>query len=286
MLGMFDYVAATVRLFVSSSIQLALGCAVAAILARIRAAERLRRFAGRGATSATRARGAVTGAAARGAAAALCGAILPLGIFGSLPIASAALAIGVGAESVLAFLTSNLLFNTLVPFTDPFFIWRTGYPRVILAVAAGIGVALVGRRLKGSGRGLLRDRPLPAAPETAPATGKSGVGAVLRYLLASLAETWPYAAAGALIGTAFLSYGLGAIMNFMFTNPLTSALPYVFAQADVTNPFFILATRILMTLTDFSALAALAAILKVRGLVAFFVFFGLLAALLGTTAFL
>jgi hypothetical protein len=293
---MFDYLATTVRLFVSSSIQLALGSAVALIVSWTVAGKRRRAFAGDGAATASSGTG--FGRALIGSAtAAFCGAALPLGIFGALPIAMAALALGTGAELILGFLTSNLLFNTLVPFTDPFFIWRTGYPRAILAVAAGIASALVVGHLKGSGRGLLRDRPLPEAPAwaiaapsapspSAPAPfGKSGAGVALRYLLASLAETWPYAAAGALIGTAFLSYGLGAIMNFMFTNPLTQALPYVFAQADVTNPFFILATRILMTLTDFSSLAALAAVLKVRGIVAFFVYFGLLAVLLGTTAF-
>lgn len=242
-------------------VQFTLGGAVALGLARSGAGERLSALGLRVAAEDEAGRRWFGGALVCVTAAAICGSALPLGIFGALPLAAAALS--VGPEAACAFIASNLLFNVLVPFNDPTFIWMTGYTRVVLALAAGILAGIAAHRLKDAGESLFRDKAK-----------------------VSLRGIWPFAAAGALLGTAFRAYGLGALMNFMFTNPFTSALPYVFAQADVTNPFFILATRILMTLTDFSALAALAALLRLRGVVAYLVFFALLAALLGATAFL
>jgi uncharacterized membrane protein YraQ (UPF0718 family) len=279
MFRMLEYLATAATLFASSLIQLVAGCAVVLIVSRTALGAGFRKLADR--SPAPAAGFDLFGRLGSSATAAACGALLPLGLFGAVPIAAAALSAGTGAELVLAFISSNILFNTLVPFSDPFFIWKTGYPRVILALAVGIAAALTAQLFKDAGRGLLRDRPLPSAVAEAP-----GLGAGARYLLASFGATCPFMVLGALAGTAFRSYGLGALMNFMFTNPLTHALPYVFAQADVTNPFFLLATRILMTLTDLSGLAALALILNIRGIVAYFVYFALFAALLGATAFM
>ncbi len=262
MRSMLGFTVASVTLFASSMVQFALTFVAARMVARVGLGERLRVSLGQGAAGEEARRPGTGRKLVRVAAAAVCGAALPFGVYGALPLAAAALY--VGGDAALAFIASNLLFNALVPFTDPTFIWRTGYPRVILALGAGLLAGLAAGRFKDAGRGLFREKAARV----------------------SLRAIWPFAAAGALAFSAFRSYGLGVIMNFMFTSPLTSALPYIFAQADVTNPFFILATRILMTLTDFSALAALAALLKIRGIIAYFVFFGLLAVLLGATAFL
>ncbi len=219
-------------------------------------------------------------AAVLGAAA--CGCLLPLGPFGALPIAWAALAAGSDVEAILAFLCSNLLFNMLVPFTDPTFIWLTGYARLLLAVAAGClagGLAyIVQRRGGGVAAVIAGGGPAPEKRPFRPA-------AVGRYLLAAFARAWPFLLAGALAETAFRRYGLSALVGFLFTNPHTAFLPAFFAGQNIVDPLFLLATRIITILTDLSALAALALILRPKGVVCYLVYFTALIVILGLSAF-
>lgn len=68
----------------------------------------------------------------------LLGMLLPIGIYGLIPICAAITKIGFPLYATLSLIISNSLFNALVPFVDPTFTWRTGLPRIIIAFLAGI----------------------------------------------------------------------------------------------------------------------------------------------------
>jgi hypothetical protein len=263
---MLAFLSSSAASFAPCLIQFAVGCALAFPACRLIKAARIPGSLRDG-----------PGASALAAilASAACGALLPLGPWGAVPLAAAALAAGIGPELVLPFLSANLLFDSLQPFTDPTFIWRTGYARVLLALAAGSLVGLLARRMRPAALAALRVRSLPAA----------GGGARARFFLALLGAALACLAAGALAGTAFRRYGLGALVAFLFTNPATAFLPAFFAARNVVNPFFLLAMRILAALTDFTALAALALLLRPRGILAYFAYFAALAAILSISAF-
>lgn len=275
---MIAFLVAAGTAFSSYLAQFALGCLIAMPVSRL-----LRRWPSRPRLALA----AVLGAAA-------CGCLLPLGPFGALPIAWAALSAGLGCEAILAFLCANLLFNMLVPFSDPTFIWMTGYARLILAVAAGGlagGLTLFARLRVGGGRatttvGSAADRGgLLRSGGPALGSGAFGPAAVGRYLLAAIAKAWPFLVAGALVETAFRRYGLGALVGFLFTDPHTAFLPGFFAGRNIVNPLFLLATRMIMALTDLSALAALSLILRPKGLLCYLAYFTAVIVILGLSAF-
>jgi hypothetical protein len=208
------------------------------------------------------------------AAAALCGLVLPSGGFGLLPVAAALSALGAGTPVVISFMVSNSIFNMRAPFADPVFTWANGYPRILLAFLAATAAGLLLSR--GGGRGLLRDLSVPEG---------LGARAALRYLGRNLERLWIFILAGAALDAAFRRWGLSALVAFLFTNPATSFLPSFFAEKNVTNPFFLLATRLIETLTDFGGLCALAAIFRPRAMALYFGFLGAAAILLGSSAF-
>jgi uncharacterized membrane protein YraQ (UPF0718 family) len=209
------------------------------------------------------------------AAAALCGAVLPSGGFGLLPIAATLSALGAGTPVVVSFMVSNSVFNMLVPLTDPVFTWANGYPRILLACLAATAAGLFLSRA--SGRGIIRDLPVPEGDTFGPKTA-------LRYVGRSLERAWIFILAGAALDAAFRHWGLGAIVAFLFTNPVTSSVPAFFSQRNVTGPLFLLAMRLVSALTDFGGLCALAAIFRPKGMALYFGYFGIIAILLGLSA--
>jgi uncharacterized membrane protein YraQ (UPF0718 family) len=83
----------------------------------------------------------------------LLGMLLPIGIYGLIPICVAFTKIGFPLYATLPLIISNAIFNALVPFFDPTFTWRTGLPRIIIAFLAGIiaGVSIKAFRFVDNG---------------------------------------------------------------------------------------------------------------------------------------
>ncbi len=81
-------------------------------------------------------------------AASLLGLLVPLGIYGLIPIFVALSKIGFPLSMILPLIISNSLFNTLVPFFDPTFTWRTGIPRIVLAFLAGIIAGVIAKTFR------------------------------------------------------------------------------------------------------------------------------------------
>lgn len=215
--------------------------------------------------------------------AAVGGMILPLNIYGMIPVALSLLARGLGFSLVLPMLMSNLIFNMLVPFTDPVFVWRTGIPRVIFALLTGIitGVLLTFINILQSdvnswfhGKGI---RVL------------SGESFNIKNIISN--SGWNililavFLLCGALTNSVFHRIVWVKFMQIMVTNPQTAFLPRLFASLNVTNPIFLLDITIVATLMDFTKLSALFAIMKSRSLFFYIIYNLVWIGLLAVTIF-
>jgi uncharacterized membrane protein YraQ (UPF0718 family) len=273
---MSDFALAALRSFAPSFLQFAIGLALAACLVCWPAARRAASRLAEAVAASPRA------AAAAVLAAALAGSAVPLGPAGAVPVAAAALALGLGPELAVPFLLANILFNMLAPSADPTFVWKTGYVRVVFALAAGGIGGLLALRFRKSSVLWFRSGGLCALikPEGA------GVVRLVRLVLRCLAIGAAYLAAGALLDLAFRRYALGAIMGFAYSSPAVSFIPDFLATRNVVNPFFLQTMRLAALLTDFGAYAVLALILRPRGFLRYIAYFAAWAILLGLSAFM
>jgi uncharacterized membrane protein YraQ (UPF0718 family) len=208
------------------------------------------------------------------------GMILPLGIYGVIPIAIALLARGLSFSLVLPLLVSNLLFNMLVPYADPSFIWRTGIFRVIFAWFAGVAVGVWFAALKSDACDLLKGKEIKVFP---------GESVNLKNIIMNSGRNIIILACclipGAVINSVFHRVLWVEFIQILYTSPQTAYLPRLFASLNVTNPFFLLALTIAGTLMDLTRLSALFAILKPKGVVLYITYHMAWAILLTTTIF-
>lgn len=210
----------------------------------------------------------------------VCGSLLPLGVFGIAPLFCALLAAGLPLPAALSFLCSNLLFNMLVPLRDPSFIWKTGYGRPILAVAAALLVGSLCLMARCRAEPLVRPRGLTRAVDRTVDLGTS-VRLVGRFFVWAL----PFVFAGTAADGVFRRFLVREVLQFLAANPATSPIVGFMSSRNVGNPFFLLAMWVLSGMIDLAKLSTLAVILKPKGLLAYFGYFAGIAALLAISAF-
>jgi|GEM_PF-3546850 len=211
----------------------------------------------------------------------ICGAVLPLGIYGILPIIAALLAAGFNTYAAGALLVSNVMFNMLIPGNDPGFIWKTGYEQLVFTLIAGFTAGLLlllaGKRETVA----VRPRYLPQIKED-PSKPK------MLVLLAddSFRKLGLLLVAGVIADTVFQRYMLGGIVNAFYSNPVTEAIPTFFGSQDVSNPLFLLTFKIIYMLMDLINLFVLSAVLKFRWLISYFCYWLLWTVVLAIPAFI
>lgn len=211
----------------------------------------------------------------------LCGIALPLGIYGVIPIFLALIAAGFRFYTVLPLIISNLLFNMLVPFNDPGFIWRTGVRRIILAFIAGLVAGLLMKSFK-----ITRQKVLRENNSNFPVEYTQNPKSVLHIIDKSIKKTGFFIIAGVIADTFLHRYALGYMINAIYTNPLTSVVPGFFSRYDVTNPYFLLTFLIAYTLMDLVKMSALLFLLKPKYLAMYIIYFFIMAVILAIPAFI
>lgn len=211
----------------------------------------------------------------------LCGILMPFGLYGVIPLVAVALAVGFNGYAVSSLVVSNVLFNLTVPFHDPGFVWRTGYRQVILAFVAGVLAGLLLYTGKRQAESFFRQRNLPV-----PDASRSMILGFLRMTDDSIKKLGLFLAAGAIAESIFRGYLLSVLLNAFYYTSFTASIPVFFARQDVTNPFFLLVFVIVYMLMNMVNLSALLAMLKPKGIAAYFVYFILWAFLLAIPAFL
>lgn len=211
----------------------------------------------------------------------LTGVILPLGIYGIIPLIAALLAAGFNNYAAGALLISNVMFNMLIPGSDPGFIWKNGYRQLILAFIAGFAAGLlVLITSKGEGSAV-RQRYMPQIKED-PSKPK------MLVLLAdeSFRKLGLLLVAGVIADTVFQRYMLGGIVNAFYSNPITEAIPTFFGSQNVSNPMFMLTFKIIYMLMNLINLFVLSAVLKFKWLIRYFGYYLLWAVALAIPAFI
>ncbi|MDP4094595.1 MAG: hypothetical protein Q8920_14710 [Bacillota bacterium] len=210
----------------------------------------------------------------------LIGMILPLGVYGIIPIAAVLLFLGFRLYTILPMIFSNVLFTILIPFNDPTFVWRTGYRRVILAFAAGLLIGVVCKAFKSDPGKFLREGNMPDFTIM-----PAGIKGILNLFTQIINKAGLYVIFGIIIDTLFHKYLFWKVIDFIFTNPNTSFIPKYFAGLNVVNPFFLLTMAIARMLMGFITMSALLAFFKPRGWVLYYGYYLILAVLLGISAF-
>lgn len=197
------------------------------------------------------------------------GMVLPLGIYGVIPMAIALLARGLSFSLVLPLLVSNLLFNMLVPYADPSFIWRTGTPRVLFAWFAGVAAGVLFTALKSDAGDLQNGKWIKVLPGESLNINNIIVNSGRNIIILACCLI-----PGAVINSVFHRVLWVKFIQILYTSSQTAFLPRLFASLNVTHPIFLLAMTIVMTLMDLTRLSAFFAILKPRG-VLLYVIYGL-----------
>jgi len=210
----------------------------------------------------------------------LCGSFLPLGVFGAAPLFGALFAAGLPVSAALSFLCSNLLFNMLVPVTDPTFIWKTGYGRPVLAVAAAFLAGGLSFLSGYRAAYLVRPQRLTPAVGAAVSAGRSVRSAGWFFLRAL-----PFVFLGTAAEGVFRRFLLPEMLQFLAANPATSPIFGFMSSRNVGSPLFLLGMWVLSGIIDLATLSALAVILKPRGLLVYLGYFAGITALLAVSAF-
>lgn len=222
----------------------------------------------------------LTGQLALIAGASLFGMVIPLDTFGLIPIFIMLIKAGIKPNLAVPAMVSNYLFNMLVPFNTPNFVWSTGYPRVIIAFLIGA----VG--------GLLL---LPAAKRKIEIQVKqgldfygdaSGIRSVPGSVGMAVSILGVYAVCGAIAETVFRQYVLYNAESQIFSNKSMGGLTSFFMRFNVVNPFFLLAVDFLYTLVNFIGISALLSVFKLKSFAKFVCYIAVCALLLSCSMFI
>lgn len=210
----------------------------------------------------------------------LLGVLLPLDTFAVLPVLFVLLKAGLREYTALPVIVSNMVFNMLVPFTDPSFIWKTGYRRAIAAFLLGLAAGVLLRSLSYS-------KKLSMMKKTEVEYSRQiNLKSILNNLNQVINITGIYLLIGVLLNTIFYKFIFYNLIDLIFTSPKTAFLPLLFAGYNVVHPLFLLAINIAYSLLNITNLSAAAAVLKPKGLILYMVYFTAWPILLGFSMFI
>lgn len=210
-------------------------------------------------------------------AASLFGALLPLDLYGVVPVVLMLIRMGASEYRVIPMLFSNMLFNMLIPFNDPTFVWRTGYARLVLAIFLGF---ILGWILKAvcSGAELLKPYwkqiPEPDGIKTLPGNLHINITTIGAYLVI-----------GVIMNVIFNQYVIYYITDVIFSYSQTTAVTRFLGSYNVVHPLFLLGLGIIQSLADLTNLSGLLAVMKLKGVAVVYLFGVFCALFLGFSIF-
>lgn len=209
------------------------------------------------------------------------GMALPLGIYGIIPIVAACIQIGFKYHAVCSMLISNAIFNMSVPFQDASFVWKTGVWRMIFAFVLAVLAGLLLTLLKCKEEKWIKVSHLLDGikkPYRFESIIKSFGGVINKMGL--------FLIAGIIFDTIYHKYIWWEFIKLLFSNPYTAGIPFYLSGLNVVNPFFLVAITLVFILMDFVRLSVMVAVMKPKGILGYYLYFGAAAALLSLTAFL
>jgi uncharacterized membrane protein YraQ (UPF0718 family) len=210
----------------------------------------------------------------------LFGVLLPLNTFGILPIVFVLLHARFKAYMVLPIIFSNTIFNMLISFTSPDFVWHTGIRRMLIAFVAGI-IAGVILRVIFFKKHVFKINEIPAD-----FSKPLNIRSMFENVNQNIKLMGFFIIGGVLLNTIFDKYIINNLTSMVFANQYTSNIFHFFEGHNLVNPLYISAINIVYSILDFRTLAAVLVILKPKSFVLYLCYFTLWALLLGSSILL
>jgi len=205
----------------------------------------------------------------------LAGVLLPLDMFGLIPVIATAVILGVKFQFIGSILTSNLVFNMLLPFTSTVFIWEANISRIAFSFFLGFIAGILLKLFKVK-EGMLRlglFGKLAFSRNTPKSAGKR--------VLYNMGLIIPFIVAGAIANAFFQQYVYMDLMTLFYTSPFgSSTTSYLMGSSSTSNPFFLLAMPLASIFTDLIKVTSILTVFRIRGLLLFTAYFGFWIALL------
>ena len=173
----------------------------------------------------------------------LVGMVLPLGIYGIIPISVILLYAGFAPYLVIALISSNWLFNMLVPYNSPVFLWSNSIVHLLAAFLAGVLSAIAAKHIL--------KKPLFHTLNI------KSRAVWIRFLA--------FLVIGSIAGPFFRDHLYRNLMNFLVISPLTSPLFIKMGGMTNINTPFILCLTILENMMNLSLLSGLLFLYRKRG---------------------
>lgn len=203
----------------------------------------------------------------------LVGVLLPLDTFGVMPLLVIFLKLGLRQYAVLPVLFSNIVFNMLIPFNDPSFVWRTGINRLIIALLIGVFAGALMRKLRFSEKALPLLQP------------QYSFKYVLQAIHQNIELVGIYLLTGAIANVMFKEFILNRLISFISGNPSTAGIPLYLSRFNVVHPLFLLALSVLYSLFNLKNLSAVLVVLKPKTFVLYLGYFAVWIFLLAGSIF-
>lgn len=189
------------------------------------------------------------------------GMLLPLGIYGIIPIIGVLSVKGFRRFLMVPIIISNTIFNTLIPFTDPGFTWKTGVPRLLMAFVTAVIAGITLKKFQN--RFMSEDyfrinllNKLFAKPDSF----RFGIKNFFKSLMVIIIVLIP----GIIINLLFKQYGMNQIMYLMYI-PQFRFLSEIFVFISI-KPAFLLSFHILGQLLDGLRIFGLIFLFRFKGL--------------------
>lgn len=209
--------------------------------------------------------------------ASLFGVLLPLDIYGLVPVVWMLIRMGARDYRVVPMMFSNMLFNMLVPFNDPAFVWRTGYCRLILALLLGFLSGFIFKSFC-SGMDMIkpdwRKIPEPDGIKTLPGN--------IHFIITTIGI---YLVIGVIMNVVFNKYVIFYLTDELFSYSQTTAVTRFLGSYNIVHPLFLLGIGIIQSLANLTHLSGLLSVMKIKGVIAVYLFGAFCALLLGLSLF-
>jgi hypothetical protein len=190
------------------------------------------------------------------------GLVLPMDIYAIAPVILASSVAGIRLSLVLPMLASNFMFNTLVPFTEVGFSWRTGWVRVVFAAAMGITAGILSSLLKVDGKIL---RPAPG--------NQDGRNSFASFFNQFMAKAGFFLIAGVILETIFKRYFFYGLVNLFDINGIATVVFGFIEGYNIASPVFILNMVMFNLVMNFKIFSGVIALFRWRGTAAFYAYF-------------
>jgi hypothetical protein len=212
---------------------------------------------------------------------AVIGAAIPLDTYGILPIIVALYAANCKTQIILPLFVTNFIFNSTTPFIESNFTWRTGQYRVVFAVIAGIIAGLLIKIFENKMGGMFLRVKLKDF-----FTGLTGVKGFFKYLTTCIEGTLIFLVLGVIANSVFHRYFMYDVLKAVNASSAGASAFRYMNSFNVSNAFFVLALTLLNILMNITKLSALAFVFKIKGIVAYLIYFCAIGALLGSTIYI